>query len=278
MQVPVFYSFAETKTVETFFRTQTNHTNPLFGYLVGPGTEPMNQKILRPFSTDGCSQSPDKLIGVEIVDCCVRHDIAYWLGGTREEKEESDRQLGQCIQRQGSELMAKAYQTGVAIGGSPTLKNTFRWGYGWDSVRQYGPITPSEWNQAERLYGKDLIYLRTMIDEKKYEINFELNTLDFATGNRWHDDIIVYNLLQNHLKKKDVVAYGQKISFTHFTLDYLVNLKTCSPNHPIQIKLDRIKMILDIVKLYRNIYQMNWSQLKPYILSIDDPEHCLNPL
>ncbi|WP_216662021.1 hypothetical protein [Niveibacterium sp. COAC-50] len=42
---------------------------------------------LKPFTTDGCSSFPDGTPWQQTLwlDCCVKHDIAYWIGGTKEE-------------------------------------------------------------------------------------------------------------------------------------------------------------------------------------------------
>lgn len=270
-----FSAYSQTQNPTGFLENQTNKTNPLFGYLVGPNTEKLNKPVLRPFSTDGCSQSPNSVNGVEIVECCVKHDIAYWLGGTKEEKEASDIQLGQCISdKTGNPIAGQVYLSGVGVGGSAKLPNTFRWGYGWDALRTYQPLSADDIGQAERMYGKNIERLKRMVDEKKYVINFELLTFDLASLNRFNDDLIVYYFLQNNLKRQDVVSYGQKLDLTSLSLRYVVGLSSCG-NNVIKIQLDQFQLWKDLFKLNKDIHTMPWSQLQKYVLSVQDDGKCL---
>ena len=88
---------------------------------------------LRPFSSDGCSLFPDASLisGDDWCDCCFRHDIAYWRGGTAGEREAADIALRQCVlDRTGNETLATTMYEGVRFGGSPYFLNWYRWGYG----------------------------------------------------------------------------------------------------------------------------------------------------
>lgn len=79
----------------------------------------------KPFSTDGCTLWPDGTIG----ECCVTHDIAYWCGGTSEQRVEADRVLAACAVESGYRAGWPVY-AGVRMGGSAWLPTTWRWGYG----------------------------------------------------------------------------------------------------------------------------------------------------
>ena len=54
---------------------------------------------LKPFTSDGCSLFPDRALisGDDWCDCCFEHDIAYWRGGTRAEREAADAALRDCV-------------------------------------------------------------------------------------------------------------------------------------------------------------------------------------
>ena len=109
---------------------------------------------LRPFSSDGCSLFPDSSIitGDDWCSCCFEHDIAYWKGGTEEEREAADRALQTCvIERTGDELLGLAMYEGVQAGGSPYFYNWYRWGYGWGYDRKYQALTPDESARADVL-------------------------------------------------------------------------------------------------------------------------------
>lgn len=83
-----------------------------------------------PFTTDGCSHWPDD----GWVLCCVEHDLAYWYGGTPEERLAADRALRECV----GGVMGCVMYVGVRVGGSPIWRSDHRWGYGWEWPRS-GP-------------------------------------------------------------------------------------------------------------------------------------------
>ncbi len=86
------------------------------------------------FTSDGCSLWFDG----DWLECCVVHDLAYWRGGIREERQKADRALKQCVADRGYPAMAGIMVAGVRVGGVWWLPTCFRWGYGWD-YPQSGP-------------------------------------------------------------------------------------------------------------------------------------------
>ncbi|NDV63480.1 hypothetical protein G0Q06_13525 [Puniceicoccales bacterium CK1056] len=104
------------------------------------------------FHSDGCSLFPDRsLISEEDwCDCCFEHDIAYWMGGTKEERLAADIALRECIlEKTGNTELAELMYLGVRAGGSPYFYNWYRWGYGWSYERKYQQLTPDERAMAE---------------------------------------------------------------------------------------------------------------------------------
>lgn len=104
---------------------------------------------LKPFSSDGCSAFPDGTPAQQTLwlQCCHQHDLAYWKGGTYEERLAADRALRSCVSQVGEPAIAALMLAGVRIGGTPYLPTRFRWGYGWPWPRGYRPLTQDE--QAE---------------------------------------------------------------------------------------------------------------------------------
>ncbi len=102
---------------------------------------------LADFKSDGCSMFPDG----NYYSCCYLHDVAYWSGGTAEEREHADEALRTCILEitQNQALAAVMFQ-GVRIGGSPELPTSYRWGYGWPFLQHkaYVPLTVQERTQV----------------------------------------------------------------------------------------------------------------------------------
>ncbi len=101
---------------------------------------------LKPFTSDGCSAFPDGTLKQNNLwlGCCIQHDIAYWKGGSRDERKQADLKLKQCVAKVGQPEIAKLMLAGVRVGGTPYFPTTFRWGYGWPYFRGYKKLTAAE--------------------------------------------------------------------------------------------------------------------------------------
>ena len=106
-------------------------------------------RVLRDFTTDGCSLFPDSAGDACWADCCVEHDRAYWRGGTAAQRKRADAALRECVARTGRTRLAGLMHGGVRIGGMPLWPTWFRWGYGWGYGRGYEPLTPAEQQDAQ---------------------------------------------------------------------------------------------------------------------------------
>ncbi len=115
---------------------------------------------LKDFTSDGCSLFPDGTIGdrSKWCECCFAHDIAYWRGGTDQERTTADEALRVCVlERTGDKALAETMYLGVRAGGHPVFPTWYRWGYGWTYGRGYKPLTEQERQQVrEKLddYGR----------------------------------------------------------------------------------------------------------------------------
>ena len=105
---------------------------------------------LSDFTSDGCSLFIDGTFEDPDLwkECCLKHDIAYWQGGTEEEREAADIAFRECVKKKtgNSELAEVMYQA-VRKGGDPYFPTWYRWGYGWPIGRGYKPLT----NEEEKL-------------------------------------------------------------------------------------------------------------------------------
>lgn len=114
-------------------------------------------QAMQPFSTDGCSLFPDRSLvsKADWCDCCLAHDLAYWKGGTAEERLKADEELKHCVQAAtGNHNLANLMFAGVRAGGGPYFFTPYRWGYGWPYGRSYQPLSQSEEAQAAALRAK----------------------------------------------------------------------------------------------------------------------------
>ena len=90
-----------------------------------------------PFSSDGCS-SPKWLLPRLVWwnhehwrGCCEVHDLAYWRGGTRDERWDADLQLRRCIAANVFPIVAVLMFVAVRLFGGPERDVSYRWGFGW---------------------------------------------------------------------------------------------------------------------------------------------------
>jgi hypothetical protein len=107
---------------------------------------------LRDFTSDGCSLFPDGDVKDRALwcECCFEHDIAYWRGGTEEERKKADRALRDCVRaRTKNKALADVMYQGVRMGGQPVFPTWYRWGYGWKYGRGYAPVTEEEQRQVD---------------------------------------------------------------------------------------------------------------------------------
>ncbi|HAS89140.1 MAG TPA: hypothetical protein DCS48_07520 [Desulfovibrio sp.] len=92
-------------------------------------------KGYKDFETDGCSGGLSAIYNfftgkeLSFVGCCEKHDIPYWKGGTKEEKEKADIALKNCVDDR-SDLLSTLMYHAVRLGGVAWLPTTYRWGYG----------------------------------------------------------------------------------------------------------------------------------------------------
>lgn len=106
---------------------------------------------LSDFQSDGCSQFPDGTFSDQDLwcECCIIHDLAYWQGGTAEQKHQADLALSHCVAKKtGDELLARTMYLGVTLGGSAYYLTWYRWGYGWPYGRGYKALTAIEQRQV----------------------------------------------------------------------------------------------------------------------------------
>ncbi len=109
---------------------------------------------LAAFTSDGCSLFPDGTVqeGQKWCDCCLQHDMAYWRGGTEEERLKADEALRDCVvEKTRDTALADTMYLAVRAGGHPAFPTWYRWAYGWSYGRAYKPLTDPEKERAHAL-------------------------------------------------------------------------------------------------------------------------------
>ena len=78
-------------------------------------------------------------------ECCHKHDLAYWRGGTEEERNQADLAFKECVlKKTGNAELAEIMYQAVRVGGSPHFPTWYRWGYGWPVGRGYQKLSKEE--------------------------------------------------------------------------------------------------------------------------------------
>jgi len=109
---------------------------------------------IKDFSTDGCSSFPDGFIptqSTEWLDCCIMHDVDYWIGGEEHLKDKADLELGICVENVSNNFLGFSMNIGVQLGGVPSPMS-WRWGYGWEAIIGYNPIDERQFKSAAAKY------------------------------------------------------------------------------------------------------------------------------
>ncbi len=122
---------------------------------------------LKPFTTDGCSAFPDGTPNQKSlwIECCIRHDLAYWKGGTYDQRLEADQSLETCVSQAGEPEIAQLMLAGVRVGGSPYFPTTYRWGYGWPYPRGYKALSNDENLEVQQMLDYFKLLIKNLSEE-----------------------------------------------------------------------------------------------------------------
>lgn len=102
---------------------------------------------LRPFTSDGCTFSPDGLPRRPVLwrECCVAHDLRFWGGGSRTHRQDADQKLKSCVENKAGATIAKLFFTGVQLGSlSPWKFPAKKWGNAWYDLAGYRKLSEVE--------------------------------------------------------------------------------------------------------------------------------------
>jgi hypothetical protein len=169
---------------------------------------------LGPFTSDGCTL-PDSLSEQKYRECCVKHDIAYWIGGTIADKTRSDVALVNCIRSKGAdEFTAGAWQLMLSNFGLE------HWGTDWNPKRDNKPLTDKEWKQVKDLLGRRKHLIPILQNYEKDETcPFKLS--DFLREKsrlRNPNQVTCYNLVKSNPNDKTdyVLIYSDECKKGYF--------------------------------------------------------------
>jgi hypothetical protein len=116
-------------------------------FLLLHGCKDEESMELSDFTSDGCSLFIDGTFKDPELwkECCLKHDIAYWQGGTEEDRLQADLTFKECVEKKtGDSTLANLMYEAVRVGGEPYFPTWYRWGYGWPIGRGYKKLSEQE--------------------------------------------------------------------------------------------------------------------------------------
>jgi len=89
----------------------------------------VNSNVPKQFTTDGCSLFPNCLLGENLTEICIEHDLKYWAGGSEEERRQADLVLRDAVNEK-IKFLGDVMYWKSRIGGHSLIPSPWRWGYG----------------------------------------------------------------------------------------------------------------------------------------------------
>ena len=92
---------------------------------------------LKDFKTDLCTSWPEGTREQPSLwaHCCIKHDLSYWVAGTKNDRHLGDLELKSCVTKAHSAFMGELMYQGVKAGRLSPIKGKWRWGWAWPKSR-----------------------------------------------------------------------------------------------------------------------------------------------
>jgi len=102
---------------------------------------------LQEFETDTCTFFFDG----NWQDCCIKHDLRYWYGGTKKEKYQADQKLESCVYKKSNRFISRLIYSGVRVGHYSPIKSRFKWGWGRDQKERSMSLSSDEKKELKQI-------------------------------------------------------------------------------------------------------------------------------
>lgn len=112
----------------------------------------VNDKLV-PFQTDYCTSFPEGTPTNPSAwkNCCLRHDMNFWAGGDKADRDEADLKLKECVEEKGYPKIAWVIYQAVRLGSySPIKFENKKWNFGWPARPEHQKLSRSDIDQIER--------------------------------------------------------------------------------------------------------------------------------
>lgn len=106
----------------------------------------VDSKVINPFTTDLCTFYKEGSWS----HCCLKHDLYFWAGGTKDERKDVDLELKECVKQAGGKVNADIIYLGVKLGSLSPLKiKGKQWGNAWSRKVRNTPLNSQDILQLE---------------------------------------------------------------------------------------------------------------------------------
>lgn len=110
-------------------------------------TYAFSHENLNKFETDYCTNYPEGTREQPDLwkHCCLIHDMYFWAGGSKKDRDVADLDLKSCIEETGAFKVAQLMYYAVRAGSySPVKYPKRKWNNGWNDNRKVRPLSESD--------------------------------------------------------------------------------------------------------------------------------------
>lgn len=108
---------------------------------------------LVPFQTDYCTGIPEGVPQNRSAwkNCCLMHDMFFWAGGDKRDRDQADIGLRECVEDKGYPKIAWVIYHAVRLGSySPIKFENKKWNFGWPDRPEHQKLTSDDIDQVEK--------------------------------------------------------------------------------------------------------------------------------
>ena len=121
----------------------------LLPFFAWPQLSNSSEPRIKAFQTDLCTFYPEGTRERPNLwaHCCIKHDLAYWVAGNREDLDRADFALKVCVTEVSTPFNGHLMYRGVRAGHYSPFKGKYRWSWAWPKSRKkFQTLTEDEKN------------------------------------------------------------------------------------------------------------------------------------
>ena len=120
------------------------------------------------FHTDYCTNSPEGTFRRPELwkHCCLIHDLYFWSGGSRKDRDEAEKKLKSCVSDMGAHRVAQLMFIAVRAGSySPIKYSKKKWNHGWKDRPDFLPLAIEDIDLIESELTQEYEYIPNKIKD-----------------------------------------------------------------------------------------------------------------